>query len=79
MKVGPSEPLDALHHLTGETRSARYMAPEVARSRPCAPPATYSPATYDIPHAPGRPRLKRYHLSPRRVIRGAWGARVRRY
>ena len=32
--MGPDEPADAPRQLTGQTGSARYMAPEVARSRP---------------------------------------------
>ena len=65
MKVGPSEPPDALHHLTGQTGSARYMAPEVARSRPCARhPPRHSPATCPTPHALGRPKVA--PRSPRR-------------
>ena len=33
-QAGPDEPADAPRQLTGQTGSARYMAPEVARSRP---------------------------------------------
>ena len=55
LQVGPSEPPSAPRKLTGETGSARYMAPEVARSRPCAPHAIlYSPASpkHPMPHTP---------------------------
>lgn len=46
-QVGPDEPTDAPRQLTGQTGSARYMAPEVARSRPYGTSAeVYSATSY---------------------------------